>query len=304
MYATLAELRNLVIDQIEERGDNDLIDRYIRQAIGLVEHKRRWDGLQESETVTPDSSGIIKVHPLCRVVNVIYPYETDLVPGYEFSPRTDLYNETQNRQIDRYFISAGIDTGGSETYTVDVTKGSSTVSINSGESSWFDADDVGNLVLFNEGSHPYAITAVVTTGGSETITIDPKYSDDTKAQATARNNPPGLQQYKLIDAATTGTDSVFTDDVVVYYQRYHPPMVMAYDPLLIPAKNSIALRAVAIGMKASKYDVDAQRLQADILEAEMIEFSQEPKTSQRNLPQGSWGGATLFGTHTRNNYGK
>lgn len=303
MFANLASLRNRVKDRIEERGDDDLIDRYIRYAVEYIEAKGRWDALQQNETITPDSNGIIAEPPLCRVINEVYPYTTAIVKETKFEARTRPYTEVEgNRILRKYYLPAGFKTGLGETYSVDVTQGSTTVSQNSGEASWFDADDVGNLVMFSGSNYFYKITAVDTDDNE--ITITPKYADDNETNATAINQPSAQRQYKLIEPSTTDSgDSVYTDDVDVYYQRIHPPMTDNSDLLLIPAKRSVELAAAIFALQAAKYDVDAQRLDPLLREALQDDMAQIPKRVQSTLPNGLTGGASMFQVKTRNNFG-
>ena len=62
--------------------------------------------------------------------------------------------------------------------------------------------------------------------------------------------------------------------MVIDYREKHPLLVQTNDALLIPASRSVMLNAVKNMLRYTKYDVDAERLQLDIIEAEASECKQ------------------------------
>lgn len=274
--ASLQEIRQTIIDWIEDDSDTDLIDRTINSQLRFM-CKREFEALYRTIDRTPDNDGVIIEPPACDGVLGIYSKTASgKSPDFSFmgktvrqpsgEPRTNryLYRPTVAKESDETLRSGLSTTAGDKLITSVISA--------------FDDDDLGSEVRIENDPTRYIVTNVY---NANTIHVYPTVRDTIFNTAVITMNPAGMKQYIL----ETPQGEAYTDDVTIDYQVVHPPLREDNDMLLIPMERTLSLMVVQQFLHQSKYDVDAERLKLEIMEARIAEYATESTNRQDNAPK-------------------
>lgn len=264
---TLGWIRQEVIDWIGNSDEPYTIDRAINSSIINICNRFPFGELNTSATATPDSGGLIDVPPRCLEIIDIVPVSDNEGVDYRFTG--ERRRQGYPRSVGYKYRSAGIHREHLAKIIVEASSGSATLVQASGSTDNLAETHIGRELVFDGGRESYNILTF-TPGAFAEITIWPEYRFGSNSAITGFIRPQGTHILKLYDSG----GNIYGDEVVIDYREKHPFLVGNNDALLIPASRSVMLNAVKNMLRYTKYDVDAERLQLDIIEAEASECKQ------------------------------
>lgn len=264
---TLGWIRQEVIDWIGNSDEPYTIDRAINSSIINICNRFPFGELNTSATATPDSGGLIDVPPRCLEIIDIVPVSDNECVDYRFTG--ERRRQGYPRSVGYKYRSAGIHREHLAKIIVEASSGSATLVQASGSTDNLAETHIGRELVFDGGRESYNILTF-TPGTFAEITIWPEYRFGSNSAITGFIRPQGTHILKLYDSG----GNIYGDEVVIDYREKHPFLVGNNDALLIPASRSVMLNAVKNMLRYTKYDVDAERLQLDIIEAEASECKQ------------------------------
>lgn len=275
---TLNEIRQAVIDWIEDDSNTDLIDRTINSQLRFICKANEFESLYRTADETPTAGGIFNAPPVCGRVTGLYPQVAwGELPAFSFMGRSvrPRANEPRtNRHL--YHASESTRTAGATGYVLGGTQGGYTLTEVSGTA--ITADMAGKeLKLAGDATRYLIVSAIADTS----IEIFPALRLFDSQLLAGTVDPVGRKRYQLTDPS----GNVYAEDVTVDFQIDHPPLTLVDDELMIPMERTLALLSVQQFLHSSKYDVDAERLQNAVFEAQITEYGTEPTNRQDNAPK-------------------
>ncbi len=268
MSATLRELVDTVQDWVGDDSETDLIIRELNRATRFICSRNPMDALIERADRILDSSGRFIVPPLCRKLNFIKNADDEQVMPMHRLPTEDGLVVYQYR-----IIPDGLSDGTIYYAMLSGDKKSATLTQDADQEAGYGipADTDGFALRIEGVDELFEITASVE---GPSITIRPVLGEDVDG-LTCTMTTNGLRRYKVYNK-----DMELADETIeVEYQRYHPYLYDLDDRILPDIRESVALTAVKNLLRHYKYDVDAQRLEADLQAAMAAELGAQ-MTSQ------------------------
>lgn len=292
MNETLGSLRTWLADVYGDESTEALpfFDRIINDGIRASTLGHRFDALTNEKTITV-ASGALTLPPLFQKMNFICE---DISLGYRkgsFFRQGQRADGGGTRVMSRWYMPDAIKKTSGTTYKGDITKGSSVILRDKrvAGNDWYDADDVGEMLVIEGQQAVYEVIAVDTTTDFETVTVYPSVSADSASSVNIEVDPMGQRQYTLY----TEADALYTGDITIGYQEVHPTLINENDRLLIDCSESVRVYAMTIAYRQGKYDVTADRLNIDLERAYRLETANDSAVPETILPR-SFGNASLF----------
>lgn len=278
----------------DENSDLEIqMRKWVNLSIAECSKRHRWSSLKSEVTLSPTEDGVILVPPLCDYIRRIYSDDRASL----FHLRETDRSNAQARMAQLWYTGyAAPTTGEVVVATCSVSEGEQTVTSTGTE--FLEAHE-GSLLLFDSEEQPYEIVSF--TSSSE-VEIYPTYRGESNTTHSCVVNPLGQSRLALYNGLSAD-DAVYTDDVIVEYQMRHPLLYSDTDRLLIPCPNTVILRSLKWAMRKNKYDVDAERLDRDILQSMNLEIRNDKGPPEQILPKGLGGGPTMFAVETRRGSG-
>ena len=272
-----------ILEMIRTYLEDDSIDSefitFMNFALKQASTMRSWDALSEIKTETV-TDGILTMPPRMARLTGLYvsPYDST-VPEYQFHASAGL----RTREVGfgkRYTFEpySATKTAGKQIALTSVA-GDQTITEVSG-SDFVTADDVGKALMIVGTNQRYEILSY-SDSITDTAEVYPAV-DLSLTSATGYVTPVGTARVKL-----SGPDlEVYAGDVEIRYQAEHPKIVDFQSAILIPCPRTLALMTLSLGLQTNKYNVDAQRLQEDLMMAkneEMgLDLSSRARPEQRH----------------------
>jgi len=273
---TLKDIRQIIIDYIEDESIDDIFDSYINWAVRFVENEKLWSVLYRTKDITTDSTGVILLPPLCGRLLEVYPSVTTGFPSYKFMPMVETENKDTGYLIQNTYRPYEATLTDEAEYTCSVTNGTNTITEVAGKD-FFTSDDVGKMIIVSGDSNPYEILSF-TDDTFDTITVYPEMSAPTSTQTSIILGPAGMQRIILKDS----NNAPYEGDVTIAYQMKHPKLFEDDSRLLIPCPLTVAYKTLMFALETNKYAVDANRLAQNYMLALNSEFGVDPLNRTRN----------------------
>ena len=273
---TRAELEKIITTLIEDVSIAENVATFLGVGVERAAAITDWGQLRGESDVSSDSNGILIPPPRCRKVRKIVPVPASgSLAAYEFQFVRELPTAAEHRLVQNYCVPYPASMTNEQQVSLALTSGSQSAQAASGESTFFDADDVGRELWLDGIGNEFEITAF-TAGSPDTITIYPA-APSAYSSITATLGPAGRERWQLFDSLLNPVE----DEVRVLYQKQHPPLVSDSSRLLIPCPYTAVWLALELCLQENKYDVDAQRLAPRLMElkAEEMDNNAFRKTS-------------------------
>lgn len=281
-----SDIQDAVVDDSLETAADIL--RWANQGIRELCGRYRWPTLRDTKTLSPNDSAEIYLPPLASKHWRIYSAAGDIC---FYRSRSNLAKNA----VSYYYVPDGMRITEEQSYTGTCTLGSTTVSLSSSPD--LSGIEAGDAVMFEGISGIFEITAADDT--ADTLTVWPEFPGSTDTY-TISYQPPG--QRRIVLYMPDG--SLYTDDVVIEYYRWHP-VVTGDNTVIYPDfRNSLYYLILKKALEQEKYFTDSERLYDDLKHALDADVNNDDENEPPLVNSGMPGHTPAFAmTRRRGNRG-
>ena len=252
---TLDYIRKRVIAWTQDKSDLEGYTEAINHSIDIVTESIGFTQLLDHKDIKPDANGCFLIPARCQNIFDILPKEDSPLPSFRFVG-------TQHAEANPRYGGYRYRTIGSNDEILGDLIGTipaqGNVFTKTGASiDPITAEMVGEEFQIRSTSEKHEVVSV--DESAQTLVFKPNWYGVATSDTQAIVRPLGMAKIQVY--STSG--QVYTGDITVSFFRKHPFLYGAYDRLMIPAGELVALETVRFFLRVHKYDVDAERLESE-----------------------------------------